>query len=127
MTRKGLIFTLLLSCAAFSAQAQQATDAIAPEMATAPAASHEAFGDLGQAAQAALKAKAAGQPVKSANWMISAANPHAVEAGARVLEAGAAPPMPWSRCRPSLAWSNRKARALAAGPCWSGMTRPRVS
>ena len=62
--------------------AQQATDAIAPEAAGAGQVVTSAE------AQAALKAKAAGQPVDAKEWMVSAANPLAVEAGARVLRAG---------------------------------------
>jgi hypothetical protein len=34
----------------------------------------------------ALEKKHQGQPVISKNWMISAANPYAVEAGAEILE-----------------------------------------
>ncbi len=50
--------------------AQEAADAVAPEAATA------------------LEAKAAGAPVTSENWMVAAANPLAVQAGARVLREG---------------------------------------
>ena len=62
--------------------AQQATDSIAPEAAgtgsvvTSPEA------------RAALAAKDRGQPVEASDWMIAAANPLAVEAGAKVLGAG---------------------------------------
>lgn len=37
---------------------------------------------------AALEAKEAGQPVEADTWMVAAANPLAVEAGADVLRAG---------------------------------------
>lgn len=37
---------------------------------------------------AALAAKAAGRPVEAGHWMVAAANPHAVAAGARVLREG---------------------------------------
>ncbi len=50
--------------------AQQAADAIAPEAASAQAA------------------KASGAPVTSENWMVAAANPLAVQAGAKVLREG---------------------------------------
>ncbi len=62
--------------------AQQATDSIAPEAAGAGrvAASAEAL--------AALDAKDAGRPVKAQTWMVSAANPLAVEAGAKILANG---------------------------------------
>jgi gamma-glutamyltranspeptidase/glutathione hydrolase len=73
--------TLLTTTAAF---AQQATDAIAPEGGTAPAA----FAGLSIAAQASLTAKEAGVPVTAENWMIAAANPLAAEAGAEVLRTG---------------------------------------
>jgi gamma-glutamyltranspeptidase/glutathione hydrolase len=61
-----LVFTLL-SGGAF---AQQIADTVAPE------------------AQAGVAAKQAGLPVKSDNWMIAAANPLAVRAGADVLREG---------------------------------------
>jgi len=64
-----LVATLLTATAPL---AQQAADAIAPEPATA----------------AALTAKSSGQPVIAQNWMISAANPLAVQAGADILRNG---------------------------------------
>ncbi|MGR3541051.1 MAG: gamma-glutamyltransferase [Hasllibacter sp.] len=65
--------------------AQEAADAVAPEGATeAPAA----FAGLSEAAAASLAAKAAGEAVTARDWMIAAANPLAVEAGARVLREG---------------------------------------
>ncbi len=67
------------------AGAQQASDTIAPEAASgAPAA----FADLSGAAAAALASKDRGEPVSAETWMVAAANPHAVEAGARVLREG---------------------------------------
>lgn len=80
--------TALLLCSASWAAAQQATDAIAPEAASQPAARADAFGPLTDAARAALEAKAEGRPVAGQDWMVSAAHPLAVQAGARVLEAG---------------------------------------
>lgn len=90
MTRKSLVVALLLSGVALGpVHAQQATDAIAPEAATdTSAVNADAFGDLGDAARQAIDTKAAGQPVKAQNWMVTAAHPLAVEAGAKVLEAG---------------------------------------
>ncbi|VAW04331.1 Gamma-glutamyltranspeptidase @ Glutathione hydrolase [hydrothermal vent metagenome] len=61
-----LVFTLLSG----GVSAQQVADSVAPE------------------AQAGMAAKRAGQPVKSDNWMIAAANPLAVRAGADVLRDG---------------------------------------
>mgnify|MGYP001022747675 CR=1 FL=1 len=87
MTRTGLALALLLG-SVVSAMAQQATDAVAPE-ADAPAGlTADAFGHLGEAARAALAAKAEGKPVAAQDWMVTAAHPLAVEAGARVLDAG---------------------------------------
>ncbi|WP_299027864.1 gamma-glutamyltransferase [uncultured Sulfitobacter sp.] len=68
---------------AASAQAQQAADAVAPE-----AASAGSFQSISPDVTAALAAKAAGQSVVADTWMISAANPYAVKAGADVLAAG---------------------------------------
>ena len=44
--------------------------------------------DWSEASRAALQQRDAGQSVTAENWMISAANPHAAEAGAAVLRAG---------------------------------------
>ena len=65
------------------AVAQQASDAVAPEVAGAGG-----FSGLSPDVTAALGAKAAGRSVIADNWMISAANPYAVKAGADVLASG---------------------------------------
>ena len=65
------------------AVAQQAADAVDPE-----AAGAGAFDGLPAGLAAALDAKEAGVPVTAPNWMVAAANPHAVKAGADVLAAG---------------------------------------
>ena len=75
--------TALLAMMATTAGAQQAADAVAPE-----AASGGAFQSMSPAIDAALATKAAGKPVEANNWMVVAANPHAVQAGADVLAAG---------------------------------------
>ena len=80
MRYKALILGIL---AGSSALAQEAADAVAPEAATAGA-----FEAISPEVAAALEAKAAGQAVEAENWMVAAANPHAVEAGAAVLRAG---------------------------------------
>lgn len=79
------VSVLLLSalCCATQGFAQEAADAVAPETATegqVQAMTEEVI--------AALEAKQDGVPVTSETWMIAAANPLAVEAGARVLRAG---------------------------------------
>jgi len=66
-----------------SALAQQSTDAVAPETAGGGIIS-----GLSAEARAAQEAKAAGRPVSANDWMVSAANPLAVEAGAAVLRDG---------------------------------------
>ncbi len=63
--------------------AQQTADAVAPEAATGGA-----FTATSAAVAAALAAKQAGRPVTAETWMIAAANPHAVEAGAAILHDG---------------------------------------
>ena len=82
---KHLAALALFLFAALPGFAQQATDTVAPEAQTETAAP---FANLSDAAQAALASKAAGQPVEAQDWMVAAANPLAVEAGARVLEDG---------------------------------------
>ena len=66
-----------------SVSAQQAADTVAPE-----AAGTGTFLSLSPEIDAALAAKAAGRPVEAQNWMVAAANPLAVQAGADVLAAG---------------------------------------
>ncbi len=66
--------------------AQQAADAVAPETATiGPGAAGLVLSD---AASAAMASRNAGEPVLADEWMVAAANPLAVEAGARVLRDG---------------------------------------
>lgn len=98
MTRTGLALALLLgSTAGVWAQdtatpeapaAGQAADAIAPEAATGTDVKTDGFGELSDAAKAALQAKAEGKPVAGKDWMVAAAHPLAVDAGAKILEAG---------------------------------------
>ncbi len=79
-------FSGLLLSAAFSISpsvAQEAADAVSPEAAT-----EGQVQALTEEVVAALEAKAAGIPVKAENWMVSAANPLAVAAGAEVLRTG---------------------------------------
>jgi gamma-glutamyltranspeptidase / glutathione hydrolase len=77
----GILVTAFVAGGALSAQ--QTADSVAPEAATDGSAQpmSAVFAD-------AYAAREAGQPVESENWMISAANPLAVQAGADVLRAG---------------------------------------
>ncbi|WP_375262785.1 gamma-glutamyltransferase [Palleronia sp.] len=68
------------------ATAQQAADAVAPEAATL--VETDLFAALPDRVQQALEAKANGNPTEAQDWMVAAANPLAVEAGAKVLEQG---------------------------------------
>lgn len=68
---------------ALPAAAQQAADSVTPEAAT-----EGVFASFSPAVDAALAAKEEGRPVEARRWMIAAANPHAVEAGAKVLRRG---------------------------------------
>lgn len=84
MSRLPILSVSLAALLAAPASSQQAADAVAPEAASGLSA----FDALSDAAQAALAAKAAGAPVAAENWMVAAANPLAVEAGADVLRDG---------------------------------------
>ncbi|MFK7870130.1 MAG: gamma-glutamyltransferase [Roseobacter sp.] len=77
------LLTFAAMVAASMGQAQQAADAVAPE-----AASQGAFQAMSEPVAKALSAKAAVQPVEASNWMVAAANPWAVKAGADTLAAG---------------------------------------
>ncbi|MEM1352794.1 MAG: gamma-glutamyltransferase [Pseudomonadota bacterium] len=75
--------TLLFLFAGSAGLAQQVADAVAPEPAT-----EGAFETLSPEVAAAFEAKSARVPVEAANWMVAAANPWAVRAGAEMLQAG---------------------------------------
>lgn len=75
--------TALLLTLSLPGFAQQAADSVSPE-----AGSASMMTMLSEAAMAAQEAKDAGMPVAADNWMVAAANPLAVEAGADVLRAG---------------------------------------
>lgn len=86
MAMKSAILSVALAVTfAFSAGAQQVSDTLAPEGATALGA---AFPEASEAARAALELRNAGRVVESDTWMIAAANPLAVDAGARILREG---------------------------------------
>lgn len=72
-----VFFALISPCLA-----QEAADEVAPEQGGAGTVSVSAGLD------AALGEKSAGRPVEAEHWMVSAANPLAVDAGARVLRGG---------------------------------------
>jgi len=72
-----------LLVASTMAQAQTATDAVAPETESA-----EGTMILSETAAAAMAARDAGDPVEAQDWMVAAANPLAVEAGAAILAEG---------------------------------------
>ncbi|MGJ8590818.1 MAG: gamma-glutamyltransferase family protein, partial [Yoonia sp.] len=78
-----MTLTAVAICLAGGALAQQAADTVAPE-----AAGAGAFEAISADVTAAFAAKDAGKPVLAENWMVAAANPHAVQAGADVLAAG---------------------------------------
>jgi gamma-glutamyltranspeptidase/glutathione hydrolase len=73
----------ILVVLAGAATAQQTADSVQPETAT-----FGVFDTTSPEIQAALDAKSAGRPVLADNWMIAAANPLAVSAGAKILRAG---------------------------------------
>ncbi|MEL7280198.1 MAG: gamma-glutamyltransferase [Pseudomonadota bacterium] len=83
MLRTLLLMSLLpMSVLPVMSFAQNAADAVAPEAAGAGAVV------ASDAANAAQALKADGKPVEAQNWMVAAANPLAVDAGARVLREG---------------------------------------
>ncbi len=77
------ILTVMAALAAGPAVAQQAADAVQPEATTSGG-----FAAMSPQVAAALQAKDDGVPVQGKTWMVAAANPHAVQAGADVLAAG---------------------------------------
>ncbi len=83
--KRSLISGLFATAMAISGPsvAQETADAVAPE-----GASDGQVQGLTEEVIASLEAKLAGAPVSSQNWMVAAANPLAVEAGAKVLRAG---------------------------------------
>ncbi|WP_334063945.1 gamma-glutamyltransferase [Limimaricola cinnabarinus] len=83
MRHSKFLTTIPVLLAAGPLMAQQAADAITTE-----GTSSGEIAGLSEAARAAVEAKAAGRPVEAENWMVAAANPLAVEAGAEVLRDG---------------------------------------
>ncbi len=79
--------SVLVATAAMAAPAaaQQVSDIVVPETATQVG---EAFPGISDAAARALQVRNEGVPVEADDWMVAAANPLAVEAGARVLREG---------------------------------------
>jgi gamma-glutamyltranspeptidase / glutathione hydrolase len=81
---KRAIFELAaLAALALPLTAQETADVVAPESATGTSLQANS-----SAVEAALQAKAETRPVKAENWIVAAANPLAVEAGADILRAG---------------------------------------
>ncbi len=83
MKHSGFLAAIPFLLAAGPLPAQQAADAITTE-----GPSQGTIAGLSQAARVAIEAKSAGQPVEAETFMVAAANPLAVEAGAEVLRAG---------------------------------------
>lgn len=83
MIVRSFLATLALAATPLAAYAQEAADAVAPEATT-----ETAFAGTSPAVQAALDAKQSGQAIIAQDWMVAAANPLAVEAGASVLADG---------------------------------------
>ena len=77
--------TFLTLLTALPAMGQQASDVIVPEPETQVT---QDFPGLSEAGMDALEQKREGRAVEAENWMVSAANPLAVEAGARILREG---------------------------------------
>ncbi|OAN77042.1 gamma-glutamyltransferase [Sulfitobacter sp. EhC04] len=77
------VISVLTVLAAGPVAAQQVADTVAPE-----AAGAGVFEDMGPEYAGAMAAKVQGKPVVARNWMVAAANPHAVKAGADALAAG---------------------------------------
>jgi gamma-glutamyltranspeptidase/glutathione hydrolase len=77
---RAILATLI--CLALPASAQQAADVVAPEGAGVGTV------QVPQALASSAEAKAAGRPAVAEDWMIAAAHPLAVEAGAAVLRDG---------------------------------------
>jgi len=85
MRRSSSILAIFVLCAGIATPlyAEQITDNIEPESATSGA-----FSSLDPAVQAAFKVKNSGHPAIGHKWMVAAANPYAVQAGAAILNAG---------------------------------------
>jgi gamma-glutamyltranspeptidase/glutathione hydrolase len=88
MTFHARIRTMLFAAAGTalvtgSAVAQEAADTVAPEAGTAGT-----IAVTSQEIRDAQDAKATGKPVEAKTWMVAAANPLAVQAGAKVLRTG---------------------------------------
>ncbi|GAB4359116.1 MAG: gamma-glutamyltransferase [Oricola sp.] len=81
--RTALLAAAGIALAVAGVFAQEAADTVAPEGVTAGTLAVTS-GEI----RDAQDAKSAGKPVRAKNWMVAAANPLAVEAGAKILRAG---------------------------------------
>ena len=114
---RAILATLI--CLALPASAQQAADGVAPEGAGVGTV------QVPPALAASAEAKAAGRPAVAEDWMIAAAHPLAVEAGAAVLRDGGTAADAMVAAQAVLGLSSRRARASAAARSSSGMTGER--
>ncbi len=78
-----IVCSLIAVLLASAPSAQQAADGVAPEAAVVSGVLQ-----INEAVGAAYEARNAGQPVIADSWMVSAANPLAVAAGAEILRKG---------------------------------------
>ncbi|ARE42340.1 Gamma-glutamyltranspeptidase (plasmid) [Rhodovulum sp. P5] len=120
---KSPIAVLVSLALAGAAAAQEAADTVAPEAASDRAA---AFAGLSDGARAAMAAKQAGTPTEAQDWMIAAANPLAVEAGANVLRAGGSAADAMVAVQAVLGLVEPQSSGLGGGRFWSGTMRPRA-
>lgn len=85
LQRKCMMAAALAALVCAPLSAQTTTDTVAPETDTALT---DTFVGLSDGAQTALATKGTGAPVIADDWMVAAANPLAVDAGADVLRNG---------------------------------------
>jgi gamma-glutamyltranspeptidase / glutathione hydrolase len=113
--KAGLV-TVLLTVAA---SAQQTSDIVVPELPTEVGA---AFPGISDAARLALQARNDGRVVEADDWMVAAAHPLAVEAGARVLRAGGTAADAMVAVQSVLGLVEPQSSGLGGGAFWSGTT-----
>ena len=89
MTRIKFIYSIVgLVLYASIAHAQTLTDKVSPESASPKFVTLADVMPLSDQASASLAKRDAGKPIMAKNWMVVAAHPLAVEAGAKILDGG---------------------------------------
>ena len=110
---------MAISCSFVKVQAQDVTDAVAPETQSALASKIEY---ISPAITRSFERKMSGEPVLAHDWMVVAANPYATDAGAQVLRNGGTAADAMVAVQAVLGLVEPQSSGIGGERFWSGMT-----